>query len=38
MLRKGHGDLYKAPAKEEAESKRRRGESDQILNFEDGKL
>ena len=36
MLRKGHGDLYKAPTKEE--SKRLRGERDQIkfidLRFE----
>ena len=30
MLGKGHGFLYKAPAKEEAESERRRGERDKI--------
>ena len=30
MLRKGHGGLYEAPAKEEEESEKLRGEKDQI--------
>ena len=30
MLGKGHGGLYKAPAKEEKEGERLRGETDQI--------
>ena len=38
MLRKGHGDLYKAPTKKTEESERLRGERDQItfidLRFE----
>ena len=38
MLRKGHGDLYKAPKKEESRMRRLRGERDQIkliyLRFE----
>ena len=33
MLKKGHGDLYKAPAKEE-ESEKRRGERDQIKSID----
>ena len=42
MVRKGHGCLYEAPTMEEEESKRLRGERDQIklidLRFERGQV